>query len=372
MATEIRFRRGTSLQHASFTGALAEVTVDTDKKTLVVHDGSTAGGFPLTTPSDIAGKMATATYDPQGIADDAFDRANHTGSQAISTITGLQDELDDKADDAATTAALAAKADAAAVTAALALKDDSLQPYIDIASAGTTAIGGVASKNVRVTGTNGITSFGTAAAGTIRHVLFAAALIITHNGTSMILQNGGSNITTAAGDTGTFVSLGSGNWRQTSWTKAAAAMVLLQQVSSFTGAVATGTTVIPNDDTIPQITEGDQYLTVTITPQAAGNILEIDTQVVGAISTGAAIGMAVFLTGTADALKATQFNGTGAGVIQLGSLKHHYTATGTSAITFTVRAGPLSAATFTLNGAAGARKFGGVVNSYLVVKEYRP
>lgn len=40
-------RRGTTAQHASFTGLNAELTVDTDKKTVVVHDGSTAGGHPL-------------------------------------------------------------------------------------------------------------------------------------------------------------------------------------------------------------------------------------------------------------------------------------------------------------------------------------
>jgi hypothetical protein len=44
------------------------------------------------------GDMLKATYDPQNIEDDAFDRANHTGQQAISTITNLQDALDDKYD----------------------------------------------------------------------------------------------------------------------------------------------------------------------------------------------------------------------------------------------------------------------------------
>ena len=46
-AYAIQFRRGTTTQHNSFTGLMGEVTVDTDKKTLVVHDGSTVGGFPL-------------------------------------------------------------------------------------------------------------------------------------------------------------------------------------------------------------------------------------------------------------------------------------------------------------------------------------
>jgi hypothetical protein len=49
MPTVIQRRRGTTAQTAVFTGALAELTVDTDKKTVVVHDGSTAGGFPVAT-----------------------------------------------------------------------------------------------------------------------------------------------------------------------------------------------------------------------------------------------------------------------------------------------------------------------------------
>jgi hypothetical protein len=41
MPTQLQLRRGTTAQTAIFTGAVAEVTVDTDKNTLVVHDGST-------------------------------------------------------------------------------------------------------------------------------------------------------------------------------------------------------------------------------------------------------------------------------------------------------------------------------------------
>mgnify|MGYP000063484624 FL=1 len=46
-ATQTQLRRGSTTDHSSFTGAVGEVTVDTTKDTLVVHDGSTAGGFPL-------------------------------------------------------------------------------------------------------------------------------------------------------------------------------------------------------------------------------------------------------------------------------------------------------------------------------------
>lgn len=47
MSTALQLRRGTTAQHASFTGANGEISVDTDKDVVVVHDGSTAGGFPL-------------------------------------------------------------------------------------------------------------------------------------------------------------------------------------------------------------------------------------------------------------------------------------------------------------------------------------
>jgi hypothetical protein len=65
MAKLLKLRRGTTTQHSSFTGAEGEVTVDTDKETLVVHDGSTAGGHPVAaedlanvSSSTIAGRLS--------------------------------------------------------------------------------------------------------------------------------------------------------------------------------------------------------------------------------------------------------------------------------------------------------------------------
>lgn len=89
MATQIRFRRGTTAQTNAFTGVQGEVTVDTDKKVVVVHDGVTPGGNPMLGPTNVAGKMDKTVYDPQNIQGDAFNRAIQTGSQAISTVTGL-------------------------------------------------------------------------------------------------------------------------------------------------------------------------------------------------------------------------------------------------------------------------------------------
>ena len=57
MARRIQFRRGTTLQHSVFVGAPGEITVDTDKNVIVVHDGVTPGGFPANRLDDVGGNV---------------------------------------------------------------------------------------------------------------------------------------------------------------------------------------------------------------------------------------------------------------------------------------------------------------------------
>tara|TARA_B100000131_G_scaffold15021_1_gene15377 strand:+ start:2221 stop:2682 length:462 start_codon:yes stop_codon:yes gene_type:complete len=45
--TQVQFRKGTTSEHSQFTGANAEITVDTDKNVAVIHDGNDVGGFEL-------------------------------------------------------------------------------------------------------------------------------------------------------------------------------------------------------------------------------------------------------------------------------------------------------------------------------------
>src|SRR6056300_1180186 len=79
MAKRLQHRGGTTSQHSTFTGAVREVTVDTDKNTLVVHDGATAGGHPL----------ATATnFKSTGIDDNATSTAITIDSSQNVQITG--------------------------------------------------------------------------------------------------------------------------------------------------------------------------------------------------------------------------------------------------------------------------------------------
>jgi len=58
MATAIQWRRGTTSQHSSFTGLVGEITIDTDLNTVIVHDGSTAGGHRLAKYSEVTSAAA--------------------------------------------------------------------------------------------------------------------------------------------------------------------------------------------------------------------------------------------------------------------------------------------------------------------------
>ncbi len=87
MPTALQLRRGNTSQNNSFTGAVGEVSVDTDKDTLRVHDGSTAGGFEvvtttatqtltnktLTSPNISGASFTGASFTFEGASDDSFE-----------------------------------------------------------------------------------------------------------------------------------------------------------------------------------------------------------------------------------------------------------------------------------------------------------
>ncbi|KCV30442.1 major tropism determinant [Bordetella bronchiseptica] len=89
MSTAVQFRGGTTAQHATFTGAAREITVDTDKNTVVVHDGATAGGFPLARHDLV--KTAFIKADKSAVA---FTRTgNATASIKAGTIVEVNGKL---------------------------------------------------------------------------------------------------------------------------------------------------------------------------------------------------------------------------------------------------------------------------------------
>ena len=146
----------------------------------------------------------------------------------------------------------------------------------------------------------------------------------------------------------------------------------IQIVNTPNGSVATGTTTIPFDDTIPQNTEGNEYMTCAITPTNASSTLEIDVLWCGGSSVANYMAVCLFQDSTANAL-AVSWNDT----FQANSptsitIKYLMTAGTTSATTFKVRAGGITAGTTTFNGLTGSRYFGGVMASRITIKEYLP
>jgi hypothetical protein len=142
----------------------------------------------------------------------------------------------------------------------------------------------------------------------------------------------------------------------------------LVQPSRFsTGASATGTTSIPVDDTIPQITEGDQFMAVSITPTSAANLLKVEASALISINAVGASATALFRDSGANAVAASAGHFYASGVVQERHLDYVALAGSVSATTFSLRAG--GGGTVTFNGAGGSRLFGGVANSSMEIRE---
>lgn len=144
---------------------------------------------------------------------------------------------------------------------------------------------------------------------------------------------------------------------------------IAQVVSTLSTDVNTGTRRIPLDDTIPQNTEGDEYMTCTITPTNTTSTLVIDVRLQGSASTSASLAMALFQDSGPNALAATvgsTINGTS--VLACASLLYTMTAGTTKATTFKIRAA-VNSGTMTFNGFAAARLFGAIAKSSITITE---
>lgn len=142
-------------------------------------------------------------------------------------------------------------------------------------------------------------------------------------------------------------------------------------VSTQTGSVATGSTAIPYDDTVPQNTEGTEFLAVSITPTNTNNILVIEVDLSVATTATTHICAALFQDSTASAIAATANAAVSSGSMTKVLLNHKMPAGTTSATVFAVRAGTPGGATVTLNGDGGVRRFGGVCASSIKVWEIK-
>ena len=185
------------------------------------------------------------------------------------------------------------------------------------------------------------------------------------DGNNIINESGNTITIGASGDTTNIIGTLQNNG-------AALTGKIIQIVNVTDGTTATGTTLVPPDNTIPQNTEGTEFMTLAITPTNASNKLLIQVVIVGSLNiTNNATMTALFQDSTANALAATMQAARQADVANTTAFNHYMTAGTTSATTFKVRAGPYFAGTYRFNGMASsaAQLFGGVSSSSITITE---
>jgi hypothetical protein len=89
MPTQVQFRRGTTAQNNSFTGAAGELSINSSNSTIRVHDGSTAGGSELATvvyASNVS-NFSTGTLSVTRLATSGASAATYGNATLIPSFT---------------------------------------------------------------------------------------------------------------------------------------------------------------------------------------------------------------------------------------------------------------------------------------------
>lgn len=139
-------------------------------------------------------------------------------------------------------------------------------------------------------------------------------------------------------------------------------------------SVVSCSTVLPDDDTIPQISEGTLVISATITPQSISNTLAFRFSCSGAKTIGGTKPYAILFQGAgpgALAVSGGTIEDSGRTIV---TLDHYFTAPSSGApITFNIYIGIVGGGTFHVNGdSAGTREFGGVQAARLTIAEIAP
>lgn len=152
------------------------------------------------------------------------------------------------------------------------------------------------------------------------------------------------------------------------------AAVLQDKFTPYTTYTSYSSTQIPYDNTIPQITEGNEFITASITPTASGNKIYFEALLhLRSSDTFDGGAIAMFVDSTANALAVTQVQFVGLSSPMPFLVRGEFTTTGTTALTFRVRAGSSNAGkTWYINGDNSTRMYGGVLTSYIRLIERTP
>lgn len=202
-------------------------------------------------------------------------------------------------------------------------------------------------------------------AGDIEECTATEFLDFITNTQGAIVYRGASGWTALAPGTADHVLHSGGAGADPSWMHKG----LVQRVVAINVSWADYTGTIPSDDTIPQNTEGTEYLTASITPRKSANRLFIRFTGWASSDGTRRLTTALFKDSTADALTATALVTPAASFEQPLLLEHEMAAGGTAAMTFKIRLGIGAGHMYVLGNASG-RIFGGVGRCTLTIEEY--
>lgn len=144
---------------------------------------------------------------------------------------------------------------------------------------------------------------------------------------------------------------------------------VVQSVAAYNGTYNNFTATIPWDNTIPQITEGTEILSATITPTSSNHIIEVEVQVQVAWASYSAV-LALFKGGAANAVQATAEYVVASHYPKVVTLLWRGTAGQTAPMVFSCRCGNSNGVVIYINGANTEAKFGGVGGSWMRIREY--
>jgi hypothetical protein len=315
------------------------------------------------------GAVASVVVDQQG-------RITGASDVALSLTTGISGIL--PVANGGTNSATAGAARTALAAAGLA--DQNLFTAIqkwskgsDIASATTLTLG-TDGNYFDVTGNTGPIGTIACAAGALFMLQFDSTPTITH-GAALVLPRD-TDIVATAGDflIGYAVALNSVVVLQ--YLRADSPLAyfttgtVIKRTIATTATFASGTTTLPADDTIPQSTEGDEYLTIAVTPVLSTSAIRLTVNGYCSGDPNIILSAALFQDTTAGAFFATSIgNGNNSSRYAGFSFTTEVAAASTTARTYKLRMGTSNGTTLGVLGTASARTYGGVGQLSIIAEE---
>lgn len=223
------------------------------------------------------------------------------------------------------------------------------------------------------TGTATTTAFAAAPqAGAERTLVCADAAVFTA-GADMLIDGlaSGQSYTATAGDKVIVRAVTTTRFRLTVFPYSGVSRVVQSvEATPYTTATSTASAILL-DNSIPQITEGTELATVSITPTSASNRLRIEADFSMVVGSQILVAIAaLFQDTTANALAASTHSFPGADYPSFMTLVHEMEAGTTSATTFRLRIGP-NVGTLYINRSVAGIALGGVNAVRLRVTEVR-